>query len=102
MSLRAPRFLIQANVDKVASLMNVHHVPDSTFKHALNAASRGVVRMGLDPFTCEMVLGINERVSPALEHLALECGSCELAGALLHLLGAAVDGELWQAIQPYL
>lgn len=102
MSIRAPCFLIDANIDKVARIMSDHHVPDSTLDHALNAASRGVVRMGLDPVSCEMVLAINDRVSPALEYLALECGSCELAGTLLHLLGAAIDGDLWKAIQPFL
>jgi hypothetical protein len=96
---RSPKFIIPTHVDKVASLLDQYQVSDKTLEHALNAASKGVVRMGLDPVTCEMALAVRDRVSPALETLAIEFGECKIAAAVLFLLGAAIEGDLWKQIR---
>jgi hypothetical protein len=100
---RNQRFYIPANSDKIVKIMDDLSLDIScaTWSSALNACSRGAIRIGLDPTTCELVLAVRDKISPALERLAIECGDCEIAAALMYLSGAAICGDLIQAVQKF-
>ena len=103
--IKIPRFVIDANSDAICKLVdenNLYGLESAVINGALNACSRGVVRLGHDPKSVELVLAIHDRVSPALGMLASQCGDPELACALLYLYGAAIELDTYNSIRKYL
>lgn len=103
--IKIPRFVIDANSDAICKLVdenNLYGLESAVLNGALNACSRGVVRLGYDPKSLDLVIAINDRVSPVLGIFSSECGDPELACALLYLYGAAVELETYQSIRKYL
>jgi len=100
-----PKFMIDANSKTICNLVdqyNLYALESAVLNGALNACSRGVVRLGHDPKSLDLVLAINDKVSPSLGMLSSECGDPELACALLYLYGAAVELDTYNSIRKYL
>jgi hypothetical protein len=103
--LHIPKFVIDANTSTICKLVdeyNLYALESAVLNSALNACSRGVVRLGYDPKSVELVLAVHDRVSPILGMLASQCGDPELACALLYLYGAAVELDTYNSIRKYL
>lgn len=100
-----PKFLIDGNNNKVMRLFDEHHLYNMdvrVWNGALNACSRGVVRLGYDPKTLELVLAVGEKISPTLRKFASQCGDAELSVAILYLCGVAIERETLDKIRQYL
>lgn len=99
------KYIVQYNGTKIDEFMLQHDmrlVSPRTLQSAINACSKGVVSLGLDPKTAELIIAVNGKYSPATERLAIEVGYTEKACALLHICGAAIDDSAFQMIRDYL
>ena len=94
----APKFYHFESPD-IDQFLREHHLEDigmssqesRIINSAINAASRGILDIQIEPKRFEYVISVNGKFSRSLDRFAYLCGDIHIAINFLYKLGAAVN-----------